>query len=334
MTEYHLLTTWRIEAPLEQVYAAIHDVPDWPTWWPAAKRLEAVSAGDADGVGSVWRHCWQGYLPYRLAFDVRTTRIDPLLTIEGITRGDLDGVGRWHFSSQGGSSIVRYEWHVRSRRWWMNLSAPLLRPIFIRNHAQVMKQGGTGLAGQLGARLLGLDTIDLTDGTPVSGQLPSPAAALIAGLAAGIVATFAQLLLWWLTGVPLAETFLRDAHLTAAILLGEGILHAPFVFRWDVLLAATLIHFALSIAYAILPAWLAGPWGSGKVLGLGALYGLIIYGINLHGFTLLYPWFAMTRGWSTLIVHLIFGVVLVGSQAGLIRMRTTPPSSSPIARKR
>lgn len=325
MTEYHLLTTWRIEAPLEHVYAAIRDSPGWPAWWPALQRVEAVSAGDADGVGSSWRYCWHGRLPYRVAFAVRITRIVPLQSIEGVARGDLDGVGRWHFSREGKASVVRYEWHVCSRRRWMNLSAPLLRPLFIRNHALVMNQGGAGLARHLGARLLGQDTIELP-APPAQRKSPKPAEVLMVGLAAGIVATFAQLLLWWLTAVPLAETLLRDAYLTAAILLGESILQGPLAPRGDVLLLATLVHFTLSVAYAIVPAGLAFPLRGGKALMLGALYGLVIYAVNLHGFTLLYPWFAITRGWSTLIVHLVFGCTLVGGYRYFRECGISPPA--------
>lgn len=32
VAEYRLLTIWRIEAPLEEVYAAIHNAPRWPDW--------------------------------------------------------------------------------------------------------------------------------------------------------------------------------------------------------------------------------------------------------------------------------------------------------------
>ena len=33
MAEYHLLTIWRIEAPLEEVYATIINSLNWPDWW-------------------------------------------------------------------------------------------------------------------------------------------------------------------------------------------------------------------------------------------------------------------------------------------------------------
>lgn len=161
MTEYHLLTIWRIEAPLEAVYAAIQNSLGWPDWWPGVQQAEQVQAGEADGINSVWRYRWQGDLPYQVVFAVRATRIEPLLAIEGTASGDLDGVGRWHFSREGAVSVVRYEWQVHSTRWWMNLIAPLARPIFVRNHARLMTQGAEGLARLLAAPLLSQESIDL-----------------------------------------------------------------------------------------------------------------------------------------------------------------------------
>ena len=161
MAEYRLLTIWRIEAPLEAVYAAIHNSPRWPDWWPGMQKVEAVAAGDADGVNSILRYSWQGRLPYRMVFEVRATRIEKRVAIEGIVQGDLEGVGRWHFSRLGAVSIVRYEWHVRSTRWWMNLIAPFARSMFIRNHGILMQQGAAGLACLLGASLVGQESIDL-----------------------------------------------------------------------------------------------------------------------------------------------------------------------------
>ena len=161
MAEYRLLTIWRIEAPLEAVYAAIHNSPHWPVWWPGVQKVEEVTAGDASGINSVLRYVWQGQLPYRMVFEVRATRIEKCVAIEGAVQGDLEGVGRWHFISEGAVSVVQYEWHVRSTRWWMNLIAPFARPMFIRNHGILMRQGAEGLARQLGAPLVAQESIDL-----------------------------------------------------------------------------------------------------------------------------------------------------------------------------
>lgn len=321
MTEYRLLTIWRVEAPLEKVYAAIENSLHWPRWWPGVEKVEELAAGGADGVDSVRRYSWQGQLPYRVVFDVRATRIEKQVAIEGSARGDLDGVGRWHFARQGAVSIVRYEWHVRSTRWWMKLLAPLARPVFIRNHALLMAQGGEGLARLLGTRLLSQEHIDLTAETLPFQAEPErarergaidPVMALVVGIGAGVLATVAQLVLWWLAQVPLAETLYRDARLTAALLMGPTVLPPPSTARWDILLVATLIHFALSVAYALPPALLAGHQRTAPALLAGALYGLLIYAVNLHGFTLLFPWFAVARDWVTLLTHVVFGVALVG----------------------
>lgn len=161
MAEYHLLTTWHFEAPLAEVYAAIESTLSWPEWWRSVKDVEELVAGRADGVGNVRRYVWQGKLPYRVVFDVRATRIEPRVCIEGTATGDLEGIGHWSFSSQGGVSIVTYEWHVRSNRWWMNLVAPVARSIFIRNHTQIMTQGGRALARLLKAPLVAQENVDL-----------------------------------------------------------------------------------------------------------------------------------------------------------------------------
>jgi len=332
MAEYHLLTIWRIEAPLEDVYATIEDSLRWPDWWPSVRKVEQLAGGDATGVDSVRRYAWQGKLPYRVVFDVRATRIEQLVAIEGVATGDLAGTGRWTFSSQGKLSVVRYEWHVHSKRWWMNLVAPVARTIFTRNHAQIMEQGGKALARRLKAPLMGQENTDLmalavTPGA-VRGQLRQrgridPTLALLAGFGAGVIATAAQLVLWRVAAMPVLETLLRDARLTAAMVLGSSVLPPPSTAQWDILLVATLVHFALSFVYALFPTHFAGRLRAAPALLAGALYGLGIYVVNMYGFTVLFPWFAAARDWVTLLTHLIFGVTLVAGCRLFAAGRTT-----------
>lgn len=321
MADYHLRTIWRIEAPREEVYSAIENSLHWSDWWPGVQKAEQLLAGEADGTNSVWRYYWQGDLPYQVVFDVQATRIEKLVALEGTAKGDLEGVGRWHFSDAGAVSIVRCEWQVRTTRWWMNLAAPLARPIFVRNHTRLMDQGGVGLARLLGAPLVSRENIDLratsAPSTAAFGgrrerRRIDPVMVLVAGLGAGVLATVVQLMLRWLAETPLIDTLFRDARLTAALIMGPGVLPPPSTASWPILLAATLIHFALSMVYALLPALLGGRWRTGPALFAGALYGLLIYGVNLYGFTLLFPWFTVTRGWVTLVAHLVFGVALTG----------------------
>ena len=319
MAEYHLLTIWRIEAPLEAVFPVIRDSLRWPEWWPGVRNVEQTAAGDTDGINSVWRYSWQGPLPYRVELEVRATRMENLVGIEGTARGDLEGSGRWDFSRAGMVSMVRCDWHVRSTRWWMNLIDPVARPMFIRNHARVMAQGAEGLARRLRSRLVSHETIDLmaaavapraASGRSLQRGRIDPAMALVVGLGAGAIVTMVQFVLWWLAGMSLPEILYRDARLTAALVMGSAVLPPPSTPEWDIMLVATLIHFSLSVAYAVIPAHLVGRLRTGPTLFAGALYGLVIYGVNLYGLTLLFPWFVVSRGWVTLITHLVFGILL------------------------
>ncbi len=156
MAEFNFITIWRIEAPLSQVFDAIYRCPNWPKWWEGVEKVEEIAPGDADGIGSLRRFTWKGQLPYRLTFDIRVIRAVPLKIIEGHASGEVEGVGRWHFSGDGPVTVVRYEWKVRTTRRWMNLLAPIAKPLFKWNHDQVMRQGGEGLARLLNTRLVGL----------------------------------------------------------------------------------------------------------------------------------------------------------------------------------
>jgi hypothetical protein len=51
-------------------------------------------------------------------------------------------------------TAVLYEWNVATTRVWMNLVAPIARPVFEWNHDWVMSRGAEGIASLLGCRLL------------------------------------------------------------------------------------------------------------------------------------------------------------------------------------
>ena len=86
-------------------------------------------------------------------------------------------------------------------------------------------------------------------------------AAIAAGIVAGIVATGAQVALWWLfLDDALPGNLYRDARLTAAMLMGPEVLPPPSTFDWAVMVVATFIHFMLSIAYSLVLACVVSGW--------------------------------------------------------------------------
>lgn len=154
MSDYEFVTIWRLSAPVERVYEALHASDRWPEWWPGVEKVEEVEPGDESGVGNLRRYTWKSKLPYRLVFEMRTTRVERPSVLEGAAVGELDGTGRWTLTAIPEGTEVRYDWKVRTTKPWMNLLAPIARPVFQWNHDVVMAWGGEGLARRLGARLL------------------------------------------------------------------------------------------------------------------------------------------------------------------------------------
>lgn len=71
----------------------------------------------------------------------------------GEASGELVGTGRWRLAERDGGTLVRYDWDVRIAKAWMNVLAPLARPLFELNHHAIMGWGGEGLGRLLGTRV-------------------------------------------------------------------------------------------------------------------------------------------------------------------------------------
>ncbi|MEP7200562.1 MAG: SRPBCC family protein, partial [Chloroflexota bacterium] len=137
------------------VFDAIIHPERWPNWWDNIERVEPLAPGDpTTGLGHTRRFTFKTQLPYKLQFNLRVTRLEPPTLIEGQASGELDGIGRWTFTREEGLTRVAYLWQVRTTKWWMNLFAPIARPLFAYNHEAVMRRGGASLAKLLNARLV------------------------------------------------------------------------------------------------------------------------------------------------------------------------------------
>jgi hypothetical protein len=153
MADYHFVSTWRIHAPIEQVWEEILHAERWPSWWKYVVRVDNLESGAADGVGRRLRLLFRTRLPYTLGFDIRLTEIQPPSVLASEATGELEGTGRWLLTREDGGTLVRYNWDVRTTRWWMNLLAPIARPAFNWNHDQLMLEGGRSLARRFGVEL-------------------------------------------------------------------------------------------------------------------------------------------------------------------------------------
>jgi carbon monoxide dehydrogenase subunit G len=159
MADYHYVSTWQLQAPIEQVWAALNDLEHLPTWYRGVQEARELAPGDAQGVGRRVRYVIKGRLPLRLAFEATTTRSAPPRDQELEADGELAGTGRWSLDQHGQVTTVRYHWDVRTTRPWMNLLAPLARPVFTWNSRGVIVQAGQGLARFLGVPLVNAEFV-------------------------------------------------------------------------------------------------------------------------------------------------------------------------------
>lgn len=141
----------------------------------------------------------------------------------------------------------------------------------------------------------------------VPGSHISGKALVLAGLAAGAVFLVLELLaMRFVLGAPPGVMI----RMIAAITQGSAVLAPPDTADVSVTLAAVILHFVMSLAYAFVFAFLAKGRSIGAATAIGVVYGLVLYAVNFYGFSQLFPWFAQARGWSSMATHLVFGAVL------------------------
>lgn len=154
MPTYEFLTVWKLDASLEKVYSVIHNSDSYHLWWKGQSAVLRIKSGDPQGVGAVVKFRTRSWLPYYLSYTGTVKDVVPLKKISGTTVGELEGTGEWTFEGGDSMTIVTYHWVVKTNLTWMNILAPLLRPIFVWNHNIVMQWGGEGLAKFLNCRLI------------------------------------------------------------------------------------------------------------------------------------------------------------------------------------
>ncbi len=145
MASYSFVTVWQVRAPIDAVWEAIYQADQWPRWWKGVQRVISLEPAAPDGLGGRTRYVWKSALPYRLTIDMTTTELERPYRLAGRAVGELRGEGRWLLQEQDGITTVRYDWQVETTKAWMNLLAPVARPLFRWNHDVVMRQGGEGL---------------------------------------------------------------------------------------------------------------------------------------------------------------------------------------------
>lgn len=151
MASYSFVTTWRLHAPIADVWQALNDAERYHEWWPGMVAFRKLNP-EVIGVGAKSERAVRGRLPYTLRYQTTTTRVDPPRELAYDASGDLVGRGRFVLSEQGEWTQVIFYWDVQTSGLWMNLLAPIFRRLFAWNHDWVMARGERGLANRLARR--------------------------------------------------------------------------------------------------------------------------------------------------------------------------------------
>jgi uncharacterized protein YndB with AHSA1/START domain len=143
LNRYRFRSVWELPAPPAAVYEVLARAEDYPRWWPQVRSV--TSLDETSGVA-----VFRSFLPYELTVTAREQRRDPAAGILEIAMsGDLAGWARWTLTARGAGTRAVYEQRVEVRQPLMRRFALLGRPVFLANHAWMMRGGRRGLCVHL-----------------------------------------------------------------------------------------------------------------------------------------------------------------------------------------
>ncbi len=141
---YRFGSEWRMTGRSGWAFGILADIGSYPRWWPQIRRVEMLDDTSSDVT-------IRSLLPYALAVRLRRTVLDAERGIlEVAMTGDLAGSSRWQISSEGPSWVtVRFEEEAQLVRPTLRAFEPAARPLFIANHALMMRGCRRGLEAAL-----------------------------------------------------------------------------------------------------------------------------------------------------------------------------------------
>ncbi|MGP3980276.1 SRPBCC family protein [Streptomyces sp. KR80] len=140
---YRFRSVWTLDAAPAAVYEVLEHAEEYPHWWPQVR--EAHPIDDTTGTAR-----FRSLLPYDMVITARATLRDPAAGVLEIgMTGDLEGWARWTVGAHNGGARALFEQEVEVRRSLMRALALPGRPLFVANHALMMRAGHRGLRRRL-----------------------------------------------------------------------------------------------------------------------------------------------------------------------------------------
>ena len=122
-------------------------------------------------------------------------------------------------------------------------------------------------------------------------------------------------------------------RLSASITLGDRAVATSTPFTFDIFFVGMLMHFVLSVWYAVVLGMLIRKLKPVTAMLVGAGFGLLMYLFHFYALTAFYPWVANWRNWIVVVTHLLFGMSAAWVYSHLhMRQLMREAGSSPEAR--
>ncbi|MGY0487716.1 SRPBCC family protein [Streptomyces sp. WG-D5] len=143
---YRFRSVWDLPAPPGTVYAVLERAEEYPRWWPQVRSVTPLDGSSTSGVA-----VFRSFLPYELHVTASERRRDPAARVlEVRMTGDLEGWARWTLRPRpGGGTRAVYDQEVEVGKPLMRRFAVPGRPVFLANHAWMMRGGRRGLAAYM-----------------------------------------------------------------------------------------------------------------------------------------------------------------------------------------
>lgn len=154
-TRYHFITRIELTSPIDDIWATLARSESWIDWWRWLRDVEVLNEGDSEGVGRRVRQTVSSPLRYRLTYVGFITRVSSRELSRFEAEGDLEGQGQFRIeATENGTALITFDWLVETPKEWMNLIAPLARPVFVWNHHRLMEDFAEDLSAATGGEVI------------------------------------------------------------------------------------------------------------------------------------------------------------------------------------
>lgn len=145
MKEYRFVDHWRINAPIDEVYAHVAEPRTYSRWWPSYDGVRVLKDVPFPHIGGQVEMIVRSPFRYHLRLEVETAEADPPCYLKTVSRGQLAGTGIWEFAQEGETTTATWTWIVRSDHPMLNRFEWIAKPLFTLSHVLASRKGHRGL---------------------------------------------------------------------------------------------------------------------------------------------------------------------------------------------